>query len=208
MSTPFAPDHVPLIASRLGRGRCHRSRVPSPTDNGPDGPTRDPVASPVPDRAITRKCRSDCQSRAAPVRPSRALDNDGLRSMVEGRTPGEDAVPVVDRTRTWSAIWTGAKPRTGPARRHESAPGDCPRTTLGTPRERPRMPGTGASFREPGSYSLPAVRPAGLYSSAAGRQAGWIEPRSRCRAASASPRSARAIRLRSRCPAIRRSVGK
>jgi hypothetical protein len=69
----------------------------------------------------------------------------------------------------------------------------CPRTTLGTPRERPRMPGTGASFPEPGSYSLPAVRPAGQYSSAAGRQAGWIEPRSRCRAASASPRSARAI---------------
>ncbi len=45
--------------------------------------------------------------------------------MMEGRTAGEDAVPVADRTRTWSAIWTGAKRRTGPARRHESAPGEA-----------------------------------------------------------------------------------
>jgi hypothetical protein len=83
------------------------------------------MASPVPDRAITRKCRSDCQSRAAPVRPSRALHHDRHRPMMEGRTAGEDAVPVADRTRTWSAIWTGAKRRTGPARRHESAPGEA-----------------------------------------------------------------------------------
>jgi hypothetical protein len=80
MSTRLPPITSRSSRAVLGRDRCHRSRVPSPTDNGPDGPTGDPVASPVPDRAITR---------------------------------------------TWSANWTGAKRRTGPARRHESAPGEA-----------------------------------------------------------------------------------
>jgi hypothetical protein len=74
--------------------------------------------------------------------------------MVEGRTPGEDAVPVVDRTRTWSAIWTGAKRRTGPARRHESAPGEA------APERRSERPANAPEcrVRAPASESRGATR--------------------------------------------------
>jgi hypothetical protein len=61
---------------------------------------------------------------------------------------------VADRTRTWSAIWTGAKRRTGPARRHESAPGEA------APERRSERPANAPEcrVRAPASESRGATR--------------------------------------------------
>jgi hypothetical protein len=122
---PITPRSSRAVSAR---GRCHRSPVPSPTGQRSRRPNRrsGSVAGSGPRDNAQVPSRLPVPNGRTGSAPSRALHNDDLRSMVEGRTAGEDALPVVDRTRTWSAIWTGANRRTGPARPHESAPGEVP----------------------------------------------------------------------------------
>jgi hypothetical protein len=120
MSTPFAPDHLPLIASRLGRGRCHRSRVPSPTGRRSRRPNRRSGSVTGSGPRDNRKCRSDCQSRAAPVRPFRALHNDRHRPMMEGRTAGQDDQRTFrHRATTTASRWSSDRAGAPTERRRE-----------------------------------------------------------------------------------------
>jgi hypothetical protein len=113
MSTPFAPDHLPLIGSRLGRGRCHRSPVPSPTGqrsrrpnrrsgsvtgSGPRDNAQVPIRLSVPSRTTS----------AFPGAPSRPppTDDGGAHSR-RGR-PADLSAPATTTASRWSSDRAGA----------------------------------------------------------------------------------------------------